>query len=297
MDLGGVLIPVTTPFDGATGELDLVSFRGNVRRWFQHPILGIVVSGSTGESVLLDEEERIRLLEVVRDLVPPHRLLVAGTGSESRRATVRMSRDAAAAGADAVLVQPPAYFKGAMTPGVLRDHYEAVADESPVPVIIYQVPLRMSTVDLVTGLIAELSSHENIVGVKDSRGSLDLVGELVTQTREGFQVLVGSGAFLYASLEIGAAGGILAVANLAPGESAAIHQAFREGRTAESGRIQERLGPVHNEIVGKRGVAGVKAALDLLGYKGGPPRPPLRDLPQEEVNRVRQILMGAGLLA
>lgn len=296
MDLSGVLIPAVTPFDPVSGEVDLVAYRSNVRRWLEHPIRGIVVAGSTGEAVFLDEDERSRLVAATRDVTPDDRLVVAGTGAESRRATLRLCRTAAENGADAVLVQPPAYYKSAMTAGVLRDHYRAVADGSPVPVIVYQVPLRFSTLDLPTGLIAELSAHENVIGVKDSRGKLELVGELVTQTRPGFQVLVGSGAHLFASLEIGAVGGILGVANLAPGESAAIHQAFREGHAREAGALQERVAPAHTAIVGGLGVPGVKAAMDLLGYRGGPPRPPLAPLPEAEHDGLRKILGGAGLM-
>lgn len=297
MDLRGVLIPAATPFDPVTGEVDLVGMRRNVRRWLETKIRGVVMAGSTGEAVLLDEDERRRLLEAVREVVPDDRLLVAGTGAESTRATVRLCRMAHDAGADAVLVQPPAYYKGAMTPAVVRDHYRAVADASPLPVIVYQVPLRFCTLDLATGLVAELSAHEKIVGIKDSRGDLQIVGQLVEQCRGDFQVLVGSGSKLYGSLEVGAVGGILGVANMAPAEAAALHQAFADGRTGEAGRLQEKIGPVHNAVVAGLGVPGVKAALDLLGYRGGPPRPPLRPLSEKDRDQVRASLEQAGLLA
>ena len=228
-------------------------------------------------------------------MLPGDRLLVAGTGAESTRGTVQLSRDAAQAGADAVLVQPPSYYKGAMSPAVLLDHYRAVADESAVPVILYQVPLRFSTLDLATGLVAELSAHENIVAIKDSRGDLALVGELVTQTRDGFQVLVGNGAKFYGALEIGGVGGILGVANLAPALCAEVHRAFVSARSAEAGRLQETVAPLHVEIVGKRGVPGVKRALDLLGFRGGDPRLPLPPLPDSEDDALRGLLSAAGL--
>jgi 4-hydroxy-2-oxoglutarate aldolase len=162
--------------------------------------------------------------------------------------------------------------------------------------LIYQVPLRLSTLDLPTGLVGELSQHPNIVGIKDSRGKLGLVGELVEQTGDDFQVLVGSGALLYGALETGAVGGIVAVGLLAPAESAAISVAFEAGRTAEAGRIQERITPVHQQIVGGMGVPGVKAALDLLGLHGGAPRPPLEPA-DAVIEEIRAILATAGLLA
>ena len=296
IDLGGSFLPVTTPFDPVTGDVDVVAFRSNLRRWFEHPVAGILISGSTGESVFLDEEERRTLVEAASDIVPQDRVVIAGTGAESTRHTVRLSEEAAVAGAEAVLVSPPAYYKGAMTPSVLARHFRTVADASPVPVLIYQVPLRLSTLDLPTGLVAELSQHPNIVGIKDSRGKLDLVGELVEQTDDDFQVLVGSGAILYGALEMGAAGGIMAVGLMAPADAAEISVAFAEGRSGDAGRAQERIAPVHTRIVGGMGVPGIKAALDLLDYRGGDPRPPLERASEEQAYDVRAILEGAGLL-
>jgi len=296
MDLAGTYLPVTTPFDPVTGDVDVVAFRANLREWTKHPIRGVLIAGSTGESVFLDEEERITLLEAAADVVPDDGIVIAGTGTESTRHTIRLTQQAADAGADAVLVSPPAYYKGAMTPAVLARHFRAVADASPVPVLVYQVPLRMSTLDLPTGLIEELSQHPNVVGIKDSRGKLDLVGELVEHSSDGFQVLVGSGALLYGALETGAVGGIVAVGLLAPAEAAEISVAFREGRTADAGRVQERIAPVHQQIVGGMGVPGVKAALDLLGLHGGRPRPPLEPAPEARVEEITKILTQAKLL-
>lgn len=296
IDLSGIFIPVVTPFLSATGEVDLQAMEENLRKWAEYPIQGIVLAGTTGEAVLLDESERIRLVRAAKEALPPGILLTVGTGLESTRATVRLSRAVAEVGAEAVLVQPPAYYKGAMSPEALREHYLAVAHASPVPVIIYQAPLRMSTLDFPTGLVAELSNHENIAGIKDSRGNLDLVGELVTQCRAGFQVLVGSGASLYPAMEVGAVGGIVAVANFAPAVSGELYQAFRAGRSSEAGRLQQRLGPMHNDIVGAMGVPGVKVALDLVRLRGGDPRPPIRPLPAEGRGRVREVLERGGIL-
>jgi len=297
VDLGGTFLPVTTPFDPVTGDLDVVAFRANLRHWFESPIRGVLIAGSTGESVLLDEGERVALLEAARDVVPEDRLVIAGTGSEATRHTIHLTRQAAEAGADAVLVSPPAYFKGAMSPEVLVRHYKAVADAAPVPVLVYQVPLRLSTLDLPTGLVGELSRHPNIVGMKDSRGRLDLVGELVQATADDFQVMVGSGAVLYGALETGAVGGIVAVGLLAPAAAAEISVAFAAGRTGDAGRVQERIAPVHEQIVGGMGVPGVKAGLDLLGLHGGVPRPPLAPLPEARRDELRRVLAAAELLA
>lgn len=291
------MIPATTPFDPVTGEVDPVALRRNVEKWAPTGIRGLVIAGSTGESVLLDERERDLAWDVVGRSVPDDLLLVAGTGAESLRTTLRLTRLAAGRGFHAVLVQPPAYYLGAMTPAVVRDHYLAVADAAPVPVIVYQVPLRFSTLDLPAGLVAELSTHENIIGIKDSRGKLETVAELVTRTARGFQVLVGSGSQLYAALETGAVGGILGVANPAPRACARIHSLFTAGDTAGAGRLQERVGPLHNAVVAGMGVAGVKCALDLTGYRGGDPRPPLQPLAADLREEVAAHLARAGLLA
>ena len=295
-DLGGTFLPVTTPFDPVTGEVDLVAFRANLRHWLQSPIRGVLVAGTTGEGVLLEDAERTRLLEAARDILPGDTLLISGIGAESTRHTVAQARASADAGADAVLVSPPAYFKGAMTAEALARHFRAVADESPAPLLIYQVPLRMSSLDLPSGLVGELSRHPNIVGIKDSRGKLDLIGELVEATADGFQVLVGSGAHLYAALETGAVGGIVAVGLLATDAAAEITRAYREGRTADAGRLQERIAPVHQQIVAGMGVPAVKAALDLLGLHGGAPRPPLMPFPEARREEVRGVLAAADLL-
>ncbi len=246
--------------------------------------------------MLLDDDEVGSLLSAARDTVPEDRILIVGTGTESTRHTIRKTQAAADAGADAVLVMPPAYFKGAMSDEALARHYRAVADASPIPVIVYQVPLRLSTLEFSTSLVAELSKHPNIVGIKDSRGKLDLVGELVEQCADDFQVLVGAGTLLYGGLEIGAVGGIVAVGVMAPGEAAEISRAFFDGRKADAGRLQELIGPVHTQIVGGMGVPGVKAALDILDLHGGSPRPPLAPVSDARREEIRQILDGTGLI-
>lgn len=296
IDLRGTFLPVTTPFDPVTGDVDVVAFRANLRKWFEHPIRGVLIAGSTGESVFLDGAEFTGLMEAARDVVPEDRVLIAGTGGESTRHTIEKTKKAADAGADVVLVKPPAYYKGAMTPEALARHYRAVADASPVPVMIYQVPLRLSTLEFPTGLVAELSHHDNIVGIKDSRGNLDMVGELVRQCADGFQVVVGAGHILYGGLETGAVGGIVAVGLMAPADAADISVAFYEDRKADAGRLQERIAPVHTGIVGGMGVPGIKVAMDLLGYAGGAPRPPLSPPNEARREEIRSILDTAGLL-
>lgn len=289
----GVFAPATTPFDSETGDVDVVAFRANARHWLSAPLAGLVLFGSTGEGPLLDDDERVHLLESVREIAGD-RLLLAGLNAESTRAAVRQAR--AASGADGVLVPPPSYYKPQMTPEALREHYLAVADASPVPVLLYQVPSQYSGVPLAAGLVGELSHHPNIAGIKDSSGDLKTLAGFTAACNRSCSVLAGSGAVLFGALEAGAAGGILAVALLAPEACAEIYRLHAAGKLAEAGRLQERIAPVHRGIVGGFGVAGVKAALELLGLHGGPLRPPLRELREKDRRKISKILSAAGLL-
>ncbi len=297
MKLEGVLVPATTPFDPVTGEVDLVSFRANAREWLRAGVDGLVLFGSTGEGLLLDEDERTRLLAAVRPIAGEGQLILAGTGAESTRAAIRLARAAADAGADAVLVHPPAYYRPQMTPESLRDHFVAVADASPVPVVLYQVPGAYSGIELQSGLVEQLSRHGNIAGIKDSSGDLKVLGALVESAAgERFHVVVGNGSILYAGLEVGATGGILAVAALAPRAAVDLVRRKREGDDAGAGRLQERIAPLHRAVVGGLGVPGVKVGLDMLGLAGGPPRPPLKPLREKDHATVAEALRKAGLL-
>lgn len=294
--LRGVFAPATTPFDPVTGEADVIALRHNLRQWLRAPLAGVVLFGSTGEGVLLDEDERARLLAAARDAVPAERLLLAGAGAESTRATIRLCRAAAAGGADAVLVQPPAYYKPQLTPEALRDHFQAVADASPLPVLLYQVPPRFSGVELPAGLVGELAQHPNIVGIKDSSGDLRTLAALVEACGRRCAVLVGNGAILFGALEVGAVGGILAAALLAPERAASLHAHHAQGELATAGRLQERLTMLHRRVVAELGVPGLKAALDLLALHGGAPRPPLKPLRASAAAELRTLLAQAGLL-
>ncbi len=293
--LGGLLVPVTTPFDPVTGDVAPVSFRENLRRWLQTPINGFVLFGSTGEGALLDEDEMTRLADYARSVIPSMRPLVAGAGAESTRAAVRLARRFASAGADAVLVHPPPYFGVTLSPGALRDHYLAVADGSPVPVILYHIP-KYTQVTLEAGLMAELSRHPNIAGIKDSSGDIKRFAEFTEACEKGCRLFVGNGALLYTALELGAVGGILALGLLAPEQYGKLFDHFRAGRLQEAGTLQQRLAPAHKQIVAAYGARGVKAALDLMGWHGGPPRPPLRPLNEKERATVARVMQEARLI-
>ncbi len=295
MRLEGVILPVTTPFDEKTGEVAPVSFRENLRAWLRVGVQGFVVAGSTGEEPLLDEGEVVQMVEWARDIVPPEKILLAGTGAESTRATVRASRAVAEVGADAVLVRAPAYYRGRMDPETVRRHYETVADSITIPVVLYNVP-QFVPIDITPGLLAELGEHRNVAGIKDSTGDLKVLGALLDAAPADCRVMVGAGSKLYAGLEMGAAGGIVAVGCLAPQLALDVYEKYQAGDAAAAGAAQDRISSPHTKIVRELGVAGVKYALDLLGYVGGLPRSPLRPLDEKGRAQVRSELSRARLL-
>ena len=293
--LDGILAPVVTPFD-ATGALDEAAFTGNVRAHLAAGLHGIVVAGSTGEAALLDEEERSRLVELGREATPTERTLLVGTGGESTRSVIARTRAAAERGADGVLVVAPHYYGDAMTADALREHYLRVADASPVPVLLYTIPKYMHFA-LQAEVVAALARHENIVGMKDSSGDAALLRGYLPSQSDSFKVLTGSGSLLGDALGMGAHGAILAVALFAPSLSLDVFRAVREGRTAEATAAQARLTPLAARIVGGLGVAGVKAALDEVGLRGGAPRPPLRTLAPAALDMLRALGQTAELAA
>ncbi|HEY9480366.1 MAG TPA: dihydrodipicolinate synthase family protein [Gemmatimonadaceae bacterium] len=293
IDLHGVIAPVVTPFEERTGEVAAEAFGENVRAHLDEGLAGVLVAGSTGEAALLDEDERRELIELARAKVPSDRLLLVGAGAESTRATIARARDAAERGADAVLVVAPHYYGPAMTEEALSAHYRSVADASAVPVLLYNIP-KYTHFALAPGLVRELAGHENIVGMKDSSGDLELLRQYISLRSESFAVLTGHAGTLQAALEMGAAGGILAASLFAASLALEVSEAFASGDRARASSAQERLTPVNREIVGTLGVPGVKAAMDLVGLHGGEPRAPLLPLAASQRDRVASLVRAAG---
>ena len=294
MKLGGVYLPVTTPFGGPAGTVDLDAFGDNLIAWRREPVAGFLIGGSTGEAPLLEPAELLALTARARAVCGGEVTILVGTGAESTAATIRLCRAAAERGCDGVLVRPPSYYRGQMTEAALKGYFGAVADTSPVPVLLYHVP-KYVPVELVPDLAAELGGHENIVGIKDSSGDMHNLGELCRACDGRIDVLVGAGTVLYSGLEIGAVGGIVGVGLLATAECCEIESAWRAGRGSRAGALQERVGPLHKRVLGGHGVPGVKAALDMLGLRGGPPRPPLLPITEKANREVADALSAAGL--
>jgi 4-hydroxy-2-oxoglutarate aldolase len=294
--LAGVFGPVVSTFYPGTGELDVASFAANVRAHIAAGLHGVVVGGSTGEAALLDAAERSALLDAAREMVPRERLLIAGTGAESTRTCLQLTREAASRGVDAVLVVAPHYYGSAMTADALRQHYRRIADESRVPVMLYNIPKYMHFA-LPAELVAELAQHQNVIGMKDSSGNRELFAGYMPLQSDTFAVLTGNAQMFQHALAVGACGGILAAALFAPAIALEIFDAVRRDDRAAAESAQARLAPLGATIVGELGVPGVKAALDLVGLAGGPSRSPLLPLDATQRDRVDQLLHGAERLA
>jgi len=290
--LRGVLAPVVTPFDAGTGELDRAGFERNLRAHTSAGLTGVIVAGSTGEAPLLDEAERGALVASARAVLPPDRLVIAGAGAESTRTAVRLATQAAGEGADALIVVAPHYYGDAMTAAALLAHYRRIADESPVPVVLYNIPKYMHFA-LPPAVVAELALHANVIGIKDSSGDLELLTAYLAAQSDDFRVLTGNGASFAQALERGAAGGILAVSTFAPGLALEVYESSRRGDRRAALAGQARLGPLAVQIVGEMGVPGVKAALDYVGLVGGVPRLPLQPLGVADRERVETLLRTA----
>ncbi|MGH9354920.1 MAG: dihydrodipicolinate synthase family protein [Terriglobia bacterium] len=271
--LEGAFPPVTTPFN-RRGGIDEKGFRANMQRYAGSGLNGVVVAGSTGEAPYLTESERLRLVELAREVIQPPQLLIAGTGLESTAQTLRLSREAVARGADALLVLPPVYYKSLMKPEIIETHFRAVADGLKRPVLLYSIP-QCSGLQMDVEMIGRLSRHPNIPGLKESSGNLDFVRAILGKVKKNFRLLMGAGSGFAAALEAGAAGGILVQCCFEPQLCMGLYGAFRHGDVAAVERLQGLLRILVSEISIPYGIPGAKAALDLTGYAGGDPRPPL----------------------
>ncbi len=285
----GVFAPVPTPFDAAD-RVDTARIRAAFGRGLKTPLTGFVVLGSNGEAALLDEDESDLVVSTVRELVPRGRPLIVGTGRESTQAAVRAARRAAELGADAVLVRTPGFFKSQMTSAVFVRHYTAVADASPVPVLLYNFT-AVTGVTLQADAVARLATHPNILGMKESGGDIAQIAELVAvSTGQPFSVLAGSASTFYAALGAGASGGILALGAVLPDACVRLVDLMMQKRHDEARALQRQLAPIARLLGAVYGVAGLKAALPLIGIDAGLPRPPLVPVPDAGLDALKQAL-------
>ncbi len=291
--INGIIPPIPTPF--INGKIALDKLAENVEKWCGTDISGILALGSNGEYVYLSEAEKREVVHVAAEAIPEGKMLVVGSGCESTVETIRLTNDCAALGADAALVVTPSYYVGRMTSAALEAHFMAVADASDIPVLLYNVP-KFTGINISADTVSRLASHDNIVGIKDSAGDVAQIGELLTRTGKGFSVLVGTAGILYPALSLGCDGGVLALANVAPDNCVRVQTLTGQGRFDEAKQLFLKLLPVNKAVTTTFGIPGLKAALDMLGYFGGDPRPPLQPLDGQGKKGVRKILIGADLL-
>jgi len=346
MLLHGIFPPVTTPFN-PDGGVYYRKLEFNVDRYSRSPVAGIVVQGSTGEAILLSDQERRDVLKAAMEAAAPHKGMIAGTGIESATETLRLTEYAAQLGYDAAMVRTPHYYKAQINrPQNMLAFYRTVADRSPLPVIIYNFP-QATGYDIPVEVVVELAEHPNIVAIKESSGSIEKVQKMVALTRHikrtvavtevqeavtgrmmkaaeaaassgslpiagqsssaavavvgglktrqkevGFQVMVGAANKLEPSLAVGAVGAILAFACCAPTACFEIYAAWKEMNEKIAHEKQERIAEAAVKVVSDLTIPGVKYAMDLNGYYGGPVRLPLLPLTAEEKATVEKLMEG-----
>jgi 4-hydroxy-2-oxoglutarate aldolase len=292
-DLHGIFPPIPTPF--VDGRIAGEKLAANIARWNRTGLAGYVAFGSNGEYIYLSEAEKLEVVRTVVASAAPGMKIIAGTGCESTWETIHLTNACARLGAHAALVVTPHYYGGRMNEAALLQHFTAVADAADIPVLIYNVT-KFTHIQVSLSLVARLSRHPNIIGIKDSNGNVSFLGEMLNLVDKDFRVLVGTAGALFGALGLGCAGGVLALANVAPEACVEIYRRVRAGDFEPAGRLQRKMLPVNSAVTATYGVPGLKAALDMLGYYGGDPRPPLLPAGEKEKAEIREILRQADLL-
>ena len=286
--LSGILLPITTPFK-LDETIDTKGLTSNIEKWNETGISGYVILGSTGERVNLDERDYLEVIETARRAVPDSMTFIVGAGQQSTRTTIEEIKRAAKVGAKAVLVITPHYYKSAITQDALANHYRAVADASPVPLILYSMP-DLTGIKIEPETAGRLSEHQNIIGMKDSSNDLEKLGDAVRLARKNFVMTIGNGTVFNEALQAGARGGILAVGCCAPQICLEIYRAVQAGEVDRAAGLQEKLTPLARAVTKTYGIGGLKTAMEMAGYVGGDVRAPLRRPSEEAIAEIRTLL-------
>lgn len=290
--LRGIFAPIPTPFK-EDESLDMEHLRANVRAWGKSKLAGLTVMGSNGEFAYQNRDEKVKVLAAVREDLPTDKMVIAGTGEETTQGTIALTKEAAKAGADFALVLTPHYYKGSMTEAALKRFFLDVAEASPLPVIIYNMPGNTG-INLNPNWVVELSQHRNIVGIKDSSGIIVQIAEVASAVKPGFAVFAGSASFLLPTLAVGGVGGTLAAANVMPNLCAEVQGYFEKGDLEAALKAQRTLLPVNKAVTSQFGIAGLKAAVEMIGLFGGPTRRPMLPISDADREKLRGILDKAG---
>ncbi len=285
------MLPITTPFT-TNEQIDVVALKSNIDRWNKTGITGYVILGSTGERVNLDEREYLQVIEAARAAAPETMTFIAGAGQQSTHGTITEIERAAKAGAEAVLVITPHYYRNAISQQALIEHYNAVADAASIPLILYSMP-DLTGIKIEPETAARLSQHPNIIGLKDSSNDVAKLRETVEMVTKGFAVTVGNGTVFCDALQAGAVGGILAVGCVVPEVCLEIYRAVQANDIDRATALQEKLTPLARAVTRTYGIGGLKAAMEMAGYVGGEVRAPLRKPSQAAVTEIHQLFTSA----
>ncbi len=288
MNISGIFPALSTPFE-ADGGVSISGMKHNIRLYNQTGLAGFVVLGSTGEAVMVSRDEADQVLAAVKDTAAPGKILIAGTGAESTAETIARTKRAASLGYQVALVKTPYYYKPTYRPEHFIHHYRAVADASPIPVLLYSVPI-FTNITLEAPEIIALSQHPNIIGIKDSSGSIQRIGEVVASAPAHFQVLTGGAAVVYPCLTMGGRGAILALASLLPEMCVELYQFFQQGHHEKARQMQLQLVIASKVVFGEHGIPGLKYAMNLRGYQGGFPRSPLLPMKEEKKRSIDALI-------
>lgn len=289
----GIFAPIATAFD-ASGEIDYGTYAENVKTFGATKLAGLVILGSNGEFTMLSHEEKVKLVKAARENLPKEKMVIAGTGCESFKETLELTKECAAAGAEVALVVTPNYYKRDMNEAALEKFFTMLADASPIPVMLYNMPGN-SGINIPSSLTIKLAAHPNITGIKDSGGNIVQISEVLAKAPEGFSVFAGSGSYLLPTLLLGGLGGTLAVANVVPDYCAEIQENFEKGDLEKARKMQLALLPLNAAVTSRFGIGGMKAAMDLVGYKGGLPRLPILPASDETRKIIAGILKELGI--
>jgi 4-hydroxy-2-oxoglutarate aldolase len=288
INLDGILLPITTTFSSAE-DFDAEALTSNLLKWNNSGVIGYVVLGSTGERVNLTERECLQVIETARQAVRQPLSFIVGAGQQSTRGTIEEIQSVANAGADAALVITPHYYRAAITQDALISHYTAVADASPIPIILYSMP-DLTGITIEPETAAGLSEHANIIGIKDSSAVVAKLAETVRLVHGDFAVMIGNGTVLCEALQAGARGGILAVGCVAPKLFVEIYDALKTGDTNRAALLQEALTPLARAVTKTYGIGGLKTAIEMAGFAGGVARAPLQRPGEAAIKEIAQML-------
>jgi len=289
----GIFTPLTTPYEG--GHISTDKLRENIEKYDEFSLSGYVVIGSTGESVFLSDKESEELVKTAKKAAASDKTIIAGTAKESTQLTLEFTNRMAERGADAALIRTPSYMKSLMDEEALRTHFLTIADSAKIPIIIYHIP-RSTGLTISSKLIADLSKHPKIAGIKDSSGNVAFLGETIPQLHSNFDYLLGAASIILPGLIMGASGGIITLSSIAPSLCLILYSLYREKKWEEAVKLQLELIPLNKAIIETYGIPATKYALDLIGYYGGPCRPPLRSLEQTGKQDMKMILERLNLL-